>query len=188
MTSQQQASSLQAQALQEQESALSLLRALETQLLEETKPPHDGASQPAAGVAQDLLKSIEGKVRSAISTQESAARLLMQASQAQLTALTMVQQLPPPAAAPPPAAPVMAPPPMTAAPPPAYAPPPGPPPSASPYGLPLPPSDPAADAAAAYAASQYAPPPQYAPPAQYAPPPADPYAAYAAAAAAAAAV
>ena len=81
MTSQQQASSLQAQALQEQESALSLLRALETQLLEETKAPPDASSQPA-GVAQDLLKSIEGKVRSAISTQESAARLLMQASQA----------------------------------------------------------------------------------------------------------
>ena len=91
---QQQAASLQGQALQEQESALSLLRSLEAQVLnlhsaapaaaaEGTAAAPNGAGDGSGLGASGLLPAkIEATIRSIISTQESAGRLLVQASQA----------------------------------------------------------------------------------------------------------
>lgn len=156
---QKQACGLQAQALLEQESTLSQLRMLESTV-------HAEDSQ---GDDSDKRKSLQETIRAIISTQESAARLLMLASQAQLNAMTAVQELPQPPIPPPmpPALPPQAPVPPYMQPPPPMVPP------AGQYAAP----DPNAAAAPypyAYAPSMYAPVPPSAPQ----PPPYDAYGAY----------
>lgn len=145
---QQLAANLQGQALQEQEQALSLLRRLESKLLngDDDEDKAKGSSESNGGAEGDgasakrRREQVETTIRTVISTQESAGRLLVQASQAQLAAITaLALQASKPAAAPPPMqaqAPPLALPPQPQPPQyPAYAAPPPP-------GLPMAPSDP----------------------------------------------